>query len=167
MQVIAVVLFIFVNILGINAGTNFNATWTFSCPAGQSIYRIKSVHSNHHADRSWSFYCRYDSKISTSCSWSSYVNWFDQEILYQCGDGVISGVHSYHSNHHEDRQFKFRCCHLKKSCLKNCLWTSYVNDWDAYMNSALSYGYFLVGANSVHHNGREDRRWRFLICKQG
>ena len=167
MQVIVAALVVFANILRINAGTNFDATWTKSCGYGEYIYNARSVHSNYHEDRSWSFYCKYSSKISSSCSWTDYVNWFDEEILYQCPNGVITGVHSYHSNYHEDRRFRFRCCTTVKNCANACLWTGYVNGWDAYMNYYVPNGYFLAGVNSVHDNRKEDRRWRFLICKQG
>ena len=167
MQLIAVALFIFANVIGINAGTSFDASWTQTCPAGQSIDRISSQHSNHHEDRTWSFYCKSSSKISSSCHWSGYVNSFDQQILFQCASGVITGVQSYHSNHHEDRRFNFKCCNTKNNLPSHCSWTDFANDWDGAMDYYVKYDHFLVGAYSVHSNSREDRRWKFLVCQQG
>ncbi|CAB4032851.1 Hypothetical predicted protein, partial [Paramuricea clavata] len=132
-----------------------------------SIWHVSSVHSNYHEDRSWTFLCKRDPKITHSCRWSEWVNSFDHEILYQCRNGVIAGVHSYHSNPHEDRRFQFECCGTKNNCARDCVWTGYVNSWDGYMNYAVPYSHFLSGVKSYHDNGKEDRRWRFLICKLG
>ncbi|CAB4008264.1 Hypothetical predicted protein [Paramuricea clavata] len=167
MKVVLATLFLLIHIICIKAGTNFDAKWTRTCSKGYSISRVSSLHSNRHEDRSWSFRCRHNSKITSSCKWSGWVNWFDREILYQCRNGVIAGWHSYHSNRHEDRRFQFKCCRTKKNCVRNCVWTGYVNNWDAYINYGVPRGYFLTGTKSYHHNGHEDRRWRFLICKLG
>ena len=64
-------------------------------------------------------------------------------------------MHSYHSDPHEDRRFKFKCCRTSKNCARSCVWTGYVNNWDGYMNYNVPYGYYLTGVNSYHDNGRE------------
>ncbi|XP_028401859.1 hemagglutinin/amebocyte aggregation factor-like [Dendronephthya gigantea] len=166
MKVALVSLLLLVNFMGINAGTNFDATWTRNCRSKWSISSIASVHSNHHEDRSWSFSCRYNSKITTSCFWTGWVNSYDNEILYQCPNGVISGVHSKHSNYHEDRIFEYRCCRTKGHC-HGCYWTSYVNTWDGYMNYHVPGNYVLVGVKSHHNNRKEDRLWRYRVCQLG
>ncbi|CAB4022418.1 Hypothetical predicted protein [Paramuricea clavata] len=167
MQVMLAALFLFANVMCINAGTNFDATWTKTCPNGQSIYHVSSVHSNPHEDRSWTFLCRPDSKITTTCQWSGFVNSYDQKVVYQCPNGVITGVHSTHSNEAEDRRFSFRCCNTQSNCARDCVWSGYVNNFDGYLNYVVPSGSFLTGAQSFHDNGNEDRRWEFLACKRG
>ncbi|XP_028413491.1 hemagglutinin/amebocyte aggregation factor-like [Dendronephthya gigantea] len=164
MKVMLAFLLLLVHAMSIMAGTNFDGEWTIQCPAGQSIYHVSSVHSNHHEDRSWTFTCRANSKITNNCQWSGFVNSYDHEIIYQCPSGLISGVHSRHSNHHEDRQFNYKCCRTTSNALRHCSWTGYVNNWDAYMNYHAPWNKFLVGMNSHHNNGKEDRIWRFLVC---
>ncbi|XP_028412097.1 hemagglutinin/amebocyte aggregation factor-like [Dendronephthya gigantea] len=155
MQVAFVFLIFLVNVMSIHAGTDFDKTWTFTCPHGQSINHISSVHSNRHEDRSWTFRCRYSSKIAATCYWTGWVNAYDQELIYQCPNGVIAGVYSKHSNKREDRRFKFRCCRTKKNCQRDCSWTAHVNNWDGYMNYNIPLTKFLVGAQSLHDNGKE------------
>ncbi|XP_028409523.1 hemagglutinin/amebocyte aggregation factor-like [Dendronephthya gigantea] len=150
--------------MSIKAGTNFDASWTHSCPSGQSISHISSVHSNRHEDRSWTWRCRNSPVIQSSCSWSGYVNLMDEIMLYQCSNGVIAGVESYHSNRHEDRRFKFECCETDCYNRTQCSWTPFVNDWDDFLSYDVPTNYYLVGAFSIHSNSKEDRRWRFLVC---
>jgi len=47
----------------------------------------------------------------------------------------------------------------------HCQMTGYANNWDASMNYGLGSGWAFSGAFSFHDNGREDRRWRFMICR--
>merc|ERR1712212_1394394 len=47
----------------------------------------------------------------------------------------------------------------------NCQITGYVNNWDAYMNYVVPNGYVMSGAFSHHDNGKEDRLWKFIVCK--
>ncbi|XP_028401918.1 hemagglutinin/amebocyte aggregation factor-like [Dendronephthya gigantea] len=160
-------LLILMNFMVINAGTSFDAQWTRTCEGpGKSISGITSFHSNHHEDRSWSFQCRHNRKITPSCVWSGWVNSYDNELLFQCPyKGVISGVHSKHNNHHEDRLFDFLCCSTKAKWLSNCRWTGYVNTWDGSMNYVVPWNYVLVGAKSHHNNRREDRIWQYRVCE--
>jgi len=47
----------------------------------------------------------------SDCDWSGWVNGWQDEFTYECDvNEVITGVHSKHSNHHEDRKFDFYCC---------------------------------------------------------
>ena len=158
-------LFLLVHLMSIKALTPYDDPWTEECASGHSIYRVRSSHSNHHEDRRWSFSCRYDRKIGSSCQWSGYVNNYDQSILYQCPNGVIAGLHSKHHNHYEDRRFSFKCCFTQMNYQQNCRWTGNVNDWNRRMDYTVPKGYFLTGAKSFHNNRKEDRLWRFLICQ--
>ncbi|XP_028411919.1 hemagglutinin/amebocyte aggregation factor-like [Dendronephthya gigantea] len=154
-----------VNAMNIMAWTRFDAPWSFQCGRRASISHISSFHSNHHEDRSWIFHCRRNAKITNRCGWTGFVNWFDRQILFQCPNGVITGVRSYHSNHHEDRRFRFRCCRTRRHN-RDCTWTPFQNYWDGKMNFNVARYKFLVGVQSIHDNRREDRRWKFLVCRK-
>ena len=53
----------------------------FECPEGQSITRMISIHSNHDEDRMWAFECSALEHGYESCSWSGYVNNYDEVIF--------------------------------------------------------------------------------------
>ncbi|XP_028417035.1 hemagglutinin/amebocyte aggregation factor-like [Dendronephthya gigantea] len=163
MQFMFAALVFLAHAMSINAGTNFYWTWKLDCPSGQSVRHISSVHSNYHEDRSWTFTCRSDPVTQSTCSWSGWVNLFGEMILYQCKDGVIAGVQSYHNKYHKDRRYSFKCCKAK-SYTRICTWTGFVNNWDGYVTYGVRHNYYLVGLFSYHSKGHGDRRWRFLTC---
>ncbi|CAB3994445.1 Hypothetical predicted protein [Paramuricea clavata] len=165
-QVVFAVSFLLVNAIGINAGTNFEVTWKKNCGYNQYVWHVSSVHSNPHQDRSWTFLCKYSSRVTTTCSWTGWVNLFTRELLYQCPNGVIAGVYSYHSNKYEDRRFSFKCCSTKYGYGYACYWTGYVNYSDGYLNYGVPTGYFLTGVKGDYDQKKKDRRWRFQYCKR-
>ncbi|XP_069484905.1 hemagglutinin/amebocyte aggregation factor-like [Ambystoma mexicanum] len=137
----------------------------FTCPSLQSVNSIISQHHNKHEDRVWDFTCKSTFTGSVSCQWSPYVNNFDEDISFACPFGsAISGFESYHHNKHEDRRWKFLCCHQNSDLNHDCLWTNYVNDFDAYFHWPVPSGRYLVGVYSYHDNHREDRRWKYQHC---
>ncbi|XP_015204935.1 hemagglutinin/amebocyte aggregation factor-like [Lepisosteus oculatus] len=137
----------------------------FTCPSYESIYYISSTHHNKYEDRLWSFSCKRTFENIPLCSWSGYVNDFDQQFEFTCPpNSAISGMYSYHDNKREDRRWKFYCCSDSKICYSNCKWTDYVNGFDEPMSWTVPSSYYLVGASSYHDNHREDRRWKYQIC---
>nr|XP_034332017.1 hemagglutinin/amebocyte aggregation factor [Crassostrea gigas] len=149
---------------------DFDQPVDFQCPSDLSfVSRFESSHSNKKEDRRFNFDCRRVPAVSGSvtCSWSGYVNNYDAMILYTCpNQGYLNGMHSIHSNNYEDRRFKFRCCSPPSGLdFKHCHWTGYVNNWDSYVNYHVPYGYVIRGVFSIHDNGKEDRRFRFEICR--
>ena len=83
------------------------------CEVGYGMYHVESRHDNYREDRIWRWECRqvFRNRHQT-CSWTSYVNQFDEPILFMCGwNEYLRGVESYHSNHHKDRRWRFYCCH--------------------------------------------------------
>ncbi|CAB4010825.1 Hypothetical predicted protein [Paramuricea clavata] len=159
-------LILLAQIMSINAVyTKLDATFGKQCPAGSGMTKIVSYYSSGYKDRTWAFYCRKDSKVTSICHWSSWLNWYESELLYQCPSGVLTGVYSTHNNYYQDRRFRFRCCQTKKVCQYNCRWTSYVNTFKGRKNYMVPYGYFITGAKSHHNDRHEDRVWRFLICR--
>ncbi|XP_078076117.1 hemagglutinin/amebocyte aggregation factor-like [Mustelus asterias] len=137
----------------------------FSCPAHETIYRIVSQHNNHHEDRQWDFECKTTFGERPTCEWTDYVNYFDGEFSFTCPfNSFISGMMSYHDNHHEDRRWRFYCCHVKSFCRGYCQWTSYINGFDAYFKWKVPDSSYLVGVSSYHDNHHEDRRWKYQHC---
>ena len=68
---------------------------------------MKSVHENEHEDRRWSFECAPLANGYSECSWTGYVNDWDDPMNFVCPGtgGVVSGMESEHNNHHEDRMY--------------------------------------------------------------
>jgi len=57
-------------------------------------------------------------------------------------------------------------CQTKISAIpKNCYMTNWINNWDARMTYNVPSGWVLSGFFSIHDNGREDRRWKAVICQ--
>lgn len=140
----------------------------FVCPVRNgkhgSISRMQSVHDNGREDRLWNLECRYDIPTTGSCSWSGFVNGYDGLMNYGCpSNGYMAGAWSQHSNHHEDRIWRFLCCPLPLG-RSNCRWSCYLNEWDGYMNHYVESGKIIHAAYSHHDNHREDRRWKVLEC---
>ncbi|XP_067663438.1 uncharacterized protein [Haliotis asinina] len=131
---------------------DFDRPVLFQCPPGKSIASWESYHNNHHEDRRHRFTCQTTPELG-ECQWSGYVNDFDQPVSYQCpNNGVISGVNSFHNNHHEDRRFKFYCCSVRDRHLVRCSRTDYLNWWDRKLNFRVPAAHFLTGVYSIHHN---------------
>ncbi|XP_018419433.1 PREDICTED: hemagglutinin/amebocyte aggregation factor-like [Nanorana parkeri] len=139
---------------------------TFQCQQRQSISMVISIHDNGREDRMWDFSCK-NTFNSATCTWSGYVNNFDQEFSYTCPFGsVITGVDSYHDNKAEDRRWRFLCCQGEVKATRNCKWSGYVNNFDGYLRWDAPANAYLTGAHSYHDNSKEDRRWNFYYCEK-
>ncbi|XP_072566487.1 hemagglutinin/amebocyte aggregation factor-like [Paramormyrops kingsleyae] len=137
----------------------------FDCPYKQSISSIHSKHDNHREDRLWEFQCKDTFNSNPQCFWTPEVNDFDEEFTFVCPNNyVMTGMSSYHDNKHEDRRWQFQCCQIYNYCNSNCQWTPYVNNYDEEFTWLVPSMNFLVGAESIHHNKHEDRRWKFYYC---
>ena len=71
----------------------------FECPEGQSITRMISIHSHHDEHRMWAFECSALQHGYESCSWSGYVNNYDEVTFIgtiltetQCHHETIQGA---------------------------------------------------------------------------
>merc|ERR1719239_1636274 len=53
----------------------------------------------------------------------------------------------------------------KRMSRTNCKWTGYVNSWDDRLKWYAPGKAVIVGAESYHDNGKEDRRWKFYYCE--
>ncbi|XP_059156038.1 dermatopontin-like [Physella acuta] len=93
---------------------NYDELLEFQCPNDGVITGVESIHDNHFEDRKWSFKCCNPiGYVTHACEFTPYVNQYDQMLTYRVPDGmVLRGVNSVHSNHNEDRIFKFDICKL-------------------------------------------------------
>ncbi|XP_053318099.1 hemagglutinin/amebocyte aggregation factor-like [Spea bombifrons] len=128
----------------------------FQCQNHQSINLIISIHDNGKEDRMWDFGCQNTFSRPGTCSWTNYVNNFDEQIAFTCPFGsVLSGMDSYHDNGKEDRRWKFLCCQGEVPVTRNCKWSDYVNEFDQYLRWDAPVNHHLVGTRSYHDNGKE------------
>eukprot|EP00586_Coscinodiscus_wailesii_P015691 CAMPEP_0172499022 /NCGR_PEP_ID=MMETSP1066-20121228/121131_1 /TAXON_ID=671091 /ORGANISM="Coscinodiscus wailesii, Strain CCMP2513" /LENGTH=638 /DNA_ID=CAMNT_0013272555 /DNA_START=56 /DNA_END=1969 /DNA_ORIENTATION=+ len=130
-----------------------------------------SRHDNDTEDRRFKFYTcgffesQYAEKVGNDAV-TSWTNW-DEEWRLECeANKVLIGVESYHSNGAEDRRWRITCRQFKDSRTDNCVGfpSTYVNHWDEMFDFTCPSGKVLTGIESVHHNGAEDRRFKFKCC---
>ncbi|XP_062398081.1 hemagglutinin/amebocyte aggregation factor-like [Sardina pilchardus] len=148
---------------------NYYGKLDFNCPSLDSISGIRSCHHNRHEDRKFGFNCKKTFQYNPICETrrdKTWVNNFGQRFTYTCpNDSVIAGIISDHNNHHQDRQFAFKCCQSQfYQKLNGCYWTGYVNLFDQYFEWQPKSGYYLAGVSSEHNNHYEDRRFKFYAC---
>ena len=117
---------------------------------------ISSVHDSRREDRIWAVHCgTYLGSYVGLSVWTFYVNDFDGNMTFECQDGnVVTGIGGYHSNHHEDRRYKFRCTFLLNARRNICSWTKYT-DLDAIWVKFTPPGTLLTGVTSYHDNATQ------------
>jgi len=147
--------------------TGWDAPFYHHCPPGQHLNRIQSAHDNHKEDRVWNFYCANTGAVSTAgCALTGYLNGWDAPFTYVCPGGkIMTGLASYHSNHHEDRRWRVLCCNALTP-LHQCHWSGYTNGWDGPMDARIGNNAVFTGITSTHSNHKEDRLYRFHICSK-
>uniref|UniRef100_A0A2C9JYB2 Uncharacterized protein n=1 Tax=Biomphalaria glabrata TaxID=6526 RepID=A0A2C9JYB2_BIOGL len=143
---------------------DYDQPFVFSCQENQIISYISSVHDNHYEDRRWEVHCRTAGPTS-NCINSGYVNNFDSPMVFICpGNGVLTGIESYHDNHYEDRRFAFKCCDVNGKIPSNCRTTNNMNNWDGKLTMLVPENQAITGVFSHHSNHYEDRLFSFRLC---
>lgn len=161
----------------------YDKFFTLSCDKDKVLTGILSIHHNGFEDRRFTATCTHfkETKVDdNTCDDfpGGYENNFDQRLAFTCPRGkVLTGIQSVHHNGFEDRRFRFRCCGLQveKGAETNRLvkprnFGPYVNEYDGPLDQAAvvaGKAATFCGFSSVHHNGREDRRFRFKLCRPG
>ncbi|KAL3879502.1 hypothetical protein ACJMK2_031798 [Sinanodonta woodiana] len=143
----------------------------FQCPPHKYISYVGGHHDNSYEDRQYEFRCTTvpfaeASLAQETCDWTaSYVNNFDEPVIFECSNnGYLSGVHSVHDNHYEDRRFKFYCCRTPGYHMDDCEYSGPVNQYDGPMAYTVPTNKVMKGAVSIHDNGHEDRVWDWEVC---
>jgi len=148
---------------------NLDGQLDWSAGSNRMMSGAYSSHSNWQEDRRWGFYSSYASGVTcTPMGWSNYVNGNDGALSFSCPErtAAMYAAHSIHSNWHEDRRWKFRCCQLSANVyLQNSAWTGYVNGLDGNLDFQCLKTEVMVGLSSYHANWQEDRRWKFRCAR--
>jgi len=94
--------------------------------------------------------------------WHGWINNWDGNMGWHVGGTTfVSGLHSTHSNHKEDRLFKPLLTTIGTS-QRSHHWSGYINAWDKYFAYSCPSNMAIIGFKSYHSNHREDRRWNIL-----
>merc|ERR1712054_525074 len=94
--------------------------------------------------------------------WHGWINNWDGNMGWHVGGTTfVSGLHSTHSNHREDRLFKPLLTTIGTS-QRSHHWSGYINAWDKYFAYSCPSNMAIIGFKSYHSNHREDRRWNIL-----
>jgi len=153
-----------------NEVNDYDKFLNFTCPEGEYISQIFSVHDNHHEDRRFQFACVSDKEgiliDPPVCWWTEELNKLDKTLDSTCdNEGIISGFQSHHWSHEEDRRWRFYCCQPVEK-LHGCRHTEFINDYDEEMNYQIDNELWVIhGVYSIHDDHHEDRRWKLKICK--
>lgn len=130
---------------------------------------VQSDHDNYREDRRFTWACcsilssTYNKVVTTS---TLSITGLDEKWTRECPiNQVLISVTSTHYGHEEDRKFVFGCAGFASTKKESCYWTSYVNDFDAYMHFTCPPSYVIGGITSEHNNYPEDRRFAFKCCK--
>jgi len=158
------------------AGNEYINTWDrpflTTCPAGEAVTKIHSVHSDKKEDRRWKLGCaaligKGVSSVTGATRWLPYNDW-DAEQNQKCGDQeFMTGLKGHHSNYKEDRQYSIQCTKVESNVgsaevVKKHSWQGWANNLDGALNWSCPTGQALVGMASIHSNGKEDRRYKFM-----
>ena len=92
---------------------DWDGTQYCTCESWQRISTFASDHDNHREDRRWSLQCGdimpsdVAKRTTWRRQWSGFLNNWDQSFHWNGGDTCfMSGMYSYHNNHHEDRRYQ-------------------------------------------------------------
>lgn len=153
---------------------NFDSPVNYSTYGSNAIAGVTSYHQNQQEDRRFTFrscQVRVDDQAATRKASLLFpqVNDYDQRVVFNCpADMILTGVSSTHNNGAEDRVFGYTCSSFhyngKRLKYKNCISTGWVNNFDQAVNYTPPSNYFLVGEDSYHDNGKEDRRFLYRSC---
>merc|ERR1712054_615780 len=98
----------------------------------------------------------------TRHAWHGWINNWDGNMGWHTGGATfVSGLHSTHSNHREDRLFKPLVTTFG-AAQRSHRWSGYVNNWDSTFHYSCPHNMAIIGFKSYHSNHYEDRRWNIL-----
>jgi len=148
--------------------TDYEVPHTFNCPdPQQGMSFFESCHSNHYEDRIWNYRCS-DIGVTLNLFEVTDTTDFDATWTVTCPTNqVITGLWCEDSNAANDRRWYFTCGGRVEEdiCLKNCVNSGWVNDYDAYFAWAAPDNFVVTGVHSTHDNGHEDRLFDYTYCE--
>ncbi|GFS03871.1 hemagglutinin/amebocyte aggregation factor-like [Elysia marginata] len=136
--------------------TSYLDPFNFTCPDNHTIYRLFSQYGEQEVDRQWVLDCRPEGASATHCTWSDYVNIWNEDYSYNCPNHhIIAGIQSFHCTNFEDRQFQFYCCAHSNLVTTSCEWTDFLNDLNGNLEYSVQARKALVGVSSEHNVNRQ------------
>ncbi|XP_028412167.1 dermatopontin-like [Dendronephthya gigantea] len=150
--------------------TSLVSRWVRECPDGHQLSRISSTYhwNRGTSDRKWILECEPSPLRLYACFWTPDVNGFDQDVNFDCKNGIIAGMEaSGYGRTSSDRKFAFRCCEAEAYLGKEYT-TDYINEYGKDFSYTVKSGEFITGVYSHHRNGAgyEDRQWKFDLKKK-
>merc|ERR1711907_648005 len=95
-------------------------------------------------------------------AWHGWINNWDGNMGWHTGGNTfVSGLHSTHSNHREDRLFKPLVTTVGTN-QRSHHWYGWINNWDRQFDFSCGHNMAIIGFISYHSNHYEDRRWKVL-----
>ena len=80
---------------------------------GYALTGFGGVHNNHREDRRFWFYIAPVTRPTSGCSWTGFVNDWDQWMDWNTSfNQYIAGVYSHHDNYREERRWRFYVCNF-------------------------------------------------------
>ncbi|XP_059836282.1 hemagglutinin/amebocyte aggregation factor-like isoform X2 [Hypanus sabinus] len=138
---------------------------SYVCPYRGSISMVVSQYNNKTEERVWDFACKSTFQSHVSCSWTDYVNRFDEGINFSCpSEALICGVENLRGTIQKDRKWRFYCCEAGHVCLRGCAWSPYINQRNEYFSWEVPADHYLAGIVRHHGNQSGERRWQFRYC---
>ncbi|XP_062888013.1 hemagglutinin/amebocyte aggregation factor-like [Mobula hypostoma] len=138
---------------------------SYVCPYRGSISMVVSQFNNKTEERVWDFACKSTFQGHVSCSWTDYVNRFDEGINFSCpSEALICGAENLRGDIQKDRKWRFYCCEAGRVCFRGCAWSPYVNQRNEYFSWEVPADHYLAGIVRHHENQSGERRWQFRYC---
>ena len=95
---------------------------------------------------------------------AQWNNVWDSILHKECPNGqAFYRVVSTHHDGYEDRLWDWYCRSYAQIS-SSCSWHGYVNGFDEAFLFSCPINQLMTGAYSEHHDGYEDRRWKFRCC---
>ncbi|XP_051901674.1 hemagglutinin/amebocyte aggregation factor-like [Pristis pectinata] len=114
---------------------------------------VVSQYNNKTEERVWDFACKSTFQSHVNCSWTDYVNRFDEGINFSCpSEALICGVENLQGDSQRDRKWRFYCCEAARVCFRDCAWSPYVNQRNEYFSWEVPGNRYLVGVVRYHGN---------------
>ena len=88
-------------------------------------------------------------------------------LYFLCGSlKALNSMSSRHDNGPEDRQYALACREVTDSNypFAYCYWSGYVNSYQKTFDFSCAENFVMVGMQSTHDNGFEDRVWNYRCC---
>jgi len=160
------------------AWSNPKKDFNLACGDKEALWALESKWNPVKKDRVWRYRCAQVTSstlemkfaLTPSKDWTGYSA-MDKRSTVDCGQGVLKGIKSKHSNRNQDRAWSYHCTsvdgsavHISADILDANVKANegdYVSDWHKNWRWECPAGSIIAGMNSFFTKEREDRRFKF------